>query len=390
MADSQSANEIQLTEAQRITFSQCLQTAGECSEENKKLRDGTCTAETIYTEQFNQLWSKYSDLLTTLMTLINESRGTQANLLFTKSYEVSLAEYFALKEDFSIISKQAQVKRTLLVPQENKEQIFSDLLHEIKIYEEKNLHLISDRSQQSNKNSKTFFLGLLKRLKAALQFIRSIFYTTEASSVADSLSFYLTPLVKISWLALMQVENDSNKDELLSMANIDSQAESLIFSLSELSTKIKNQRAAGHDSASDNLQAQNLFSGFCKNLAESMISKDSNQYYGRITDRIGRVLAQEEEKTDFFGSISMAIKGDEVKYEPLNRNSTLKVIFSTIEKMYQGIEILETLIDPLAANFYEITLYVNFVKRFGLKMFLAFAFHRLDRFNEQRKKGFIG
>jgi len=371
--------DVQLTVEQKEAMVEAVTLAQVCSDLNKKIRASPWRAEIALSEDFQQAWGHYEELLRMMKRLIQESKGGSAEDLFKGFHEIYLQEYTGLKADVSDIYNQGSLQRHFVSPVGD-EEIYTDLLAEMKEYEEKRLPLLADLF--NDKQCKAYFSGLIPIMRRCFNFIKRIFFVAETS---ENFGFWLTPMVRVKWQAMMMVEKEPEREELNMLALLEAKAKDLCNLLGGLASEVRQKRQSGQDLSYEKIDTLNKFSAYIKNISEFLKSREMQMFSGGLVERAGGVL-RDEEKAGLLSTIQLAIKGDEGKLVSLPRNTYLCSLFNIVNNMLEGLGVVEGLLDMMSGNVYELTVYIGFLKRYGLRLFLVESFTRLDRYNEYRRK----
>lgn len=381
--------ELELSAYQKEAMASISIMAEKAGELNKKIRTGIAVDESALNHGLTEAWALYEDLLATLReVMLGVHKGTPAYEMFKSCHDCYFSEFNALKADVNDIFRRSQARRVFLQSTNVEEESFTDLLTETRVFEEKHLPTLDPfpRSESGQKNLKTYYSTLVGLIRKSLNFIKKVFFVAETS---EEFGFLLTPLVRVRWIAMMATEKTPSKEELHHLAIIETKTKDLLALLSPLVSEVKKKRNEGQDLTYEKVDIQNKFSMFAKNICDTLNSRELVAYNLTLSNKCGSVVQDEvaEDKHSIFSMVSNALKGEDLNFVPVQRNKHLTLIYNICNNCLEGLALVDSVIDFLAKNAYELTLYINFVKKYALKMFLIEAFHRLDRFNEHRRKG---
>ena len=386
---SKSQSDLELTPHQKEAMVSVSALADKVGDLNKKIRAGLARDESALNLGLTEAWGIYEDLLSTLRdVMLGLQKGTPAFEMFKSCHDCYFSEFNSLKVDVNEIFRRAQARRVFLQPTTQEEEAYTDLLTETRVFEENNLTSFDPfpRAETGQKNLKTYYSTLIGLMRKSLNFIKKVFFIAETT---EEFGFLLTPLVRVRWAAMMAADKTPNKEEIHHMSIIETKSRDLLSLLSASVSEVKNKRNTGQDLTYERIDIQNKFSMFTKNLCETLSTRELTTYNITLSNKCGSVIQGDvaDEKSSIFSMVSNAIKGEEMTFVPLQRNKYLATLYNICNNCLEGLSLIDSVLDFLTKNAYELTLYINFVKKYALKLFLIEAFHKLDKFNEHRRKG---
>lgn len=374
-------HELYMTREQKDVFARALDIAYECTQLNQEVRMLCTTKDELIRDKQNEAWVRYQELFRVMKNLIDDAWGNKELVEFFRgSYEVYFNEYTLLKNDVSHLLGVNNVQKYLILPKGQEEDIFTDILTELHVYEGNNIHLLDQMGRDQSQVAK-YFTELFTVLRRALMFVKKIFFIAETN---DSFSFYLTPFIRVRWLA-MTIDSEPSKVEMQALLCFEKWSKDLIGLLAPYHQSMR------RDESTSNVKMdfQNKFSSYTASLASFLASKEGLLLNSALTAKAQEVFGDSEEPNKFLTSVTSALSREEIKYKSLARNDFLKVLFNVINNMVDIVSLIDALMPILSHNACELALLVNFIKRFGLKLFLTHCFFKLHLFNEYKRKGLL-
>lgn len=360
--------------------------AGQCACLADELRREPLTAGTIKSEKFIDIWSGYHDLLQRMPVIIEDPlmpREKKAEL--RTEYRGYFKAFQAVKDDVTEVYNMSKDVGLMIPVGNTDEQSLSDLINDVRIYEEKNAELLSN-SLLDDKTAKTFFKGLFTVLKKALNFVKMLFFNGET---VEDYVFGVTPFVRLRWTAMLLADKDAGKEEACQLVLVEAKSRDLVRMLGSETLLAKNKKAAGEESAADKINLQNKFSNYIRNLADTLATREISSLNAAQFSKAMVVLEEDRDETLITKlKSSLPIMDDITKFGQ-KLPAQMALILAIVSNLIEGISVAEDLIDLVPINPYEFGLFAHFAKKFGLKLFLTECFSRLDKFNEFRRKGIL-
>lgn len=350
------------------------------------IRSNPITAQTVLSDAYIDLWGLYHDLLQRIPVIMNALDSNDVQRAVLKGlYKMYLREFNSLKDDVAEVYSLSKDHPIVLPAYNVENEILSDFLSEIKEYEEKNAEILKN-SSVSEKLLRKFFIGLFQLLKKCLNYILKLFYMGETN---DDMIFSLTPLVRMRWSAMLLTDQNANKDEIALLSQIAAKSKDLYSIIGKEVLAFKNKKAKGDIDIIEKVELQNKFSQYIKNIADTLTTREAAVLNQQLLNKSMSVL--DDGKHDaFMAKLKQAIpiKDDHCTFGTQLSKQTVCVM-SIVSNMIESIAVIESLLDLIPLNAFEFGLYANFVKKYGIRVFTLECFSKLDRFNEQRRRGML-
>lgn len=372
--------EIPMVEEDKEILVQCIKLAAELIDADERLVSPQSDVDAILAAS-SLIRSKYKQLTDMLNDGRIRTQNTPAYEIFNNYYNIYSEKFVAIRSKIDEAYRSKINMKTALMPHDPSTEIYSDMIFDIKMYEEKKAQLLVNAGEASVQQ---FYTGLLPLIKKPLQFIKNLLVRSDNN---ENYFFNLTPVVRIRWICMMLVPKETNMEELSSLVLLERKSKDLVTLLSAAAKDARNKSLSPMEVQYVRIDSRNKFSSFVKNLSDTLKTREIYQLNLFSTNKCSTV-ASEETSTDLLSTIQQAVmKSEEYLLTSLHRDRILGTISNIITNMFDGVCVIEALLEHLSSEMFEIAMYLHVVKRFGLRLFMIECFSRLHRYNQYRKKG---
>lgn len=375
--------EIPMVEEDKQNLLDCIKMADELNDTDERLVSPQSDVDAILKVSLT-VRSRYQQLLERLNDGRIRTQNTPAYEIFNNYFIIYNEKFGAIKAKIDEAYRSKVNMKSALMPHDPSTEIYSDMIYDIKMYEEKKAHLLVNFSEAGVLQ---FYSGLLQLIKKPLLFVKNLMVRSDNN---ENFFFNLTPVVRIRWISMMLVTKETNMDELGSLALLERKSKDLVSLLSAAATEVKNKSLKPLEIQYVQIDSKNKFSSYVKNLTDTLKTRELHQLNLHVSNKCATV-ASEEAASDIFSTIQQAVmKSEEYLLTTLHRDHILNTISNIVTNMYDGVCVVEALLEILSSDMFEIAMYLYVVKRFGLRLFMVECFSRLHRYNLYRKKGLSG
>lgn len=353
-----------------------------------------------------KIWVNFETASDQFRELIRYATDTKKKEFLTNQYNIHQSHYHNLRKDMQryLKMKKAMVASynesndktvngstdTNISKEQKKEQsnnlIFQNLINKLTYYEYENQH---EQKQGNKKASLKYFKGLLEHYKNIFFYMKGIFVQGMTSNECQ---FQMSDKLKINWDILKLVlQNDKDKGNLI--LTFLGQVEG-IFDQYKKKTETRLDNIGGNEqnmfnSKSGHSQNEIIlsFSAFIENLKQFC---KSQIFEGVKNGLMGDIDQLFNSKSDGFintieSSMRKIIKDKKLQYSEFEDNGLLKNFYYLILQSLQVLNYMESDIDVLSNNQFEVTFFFLFLKKFVIQLFISEIFKRLVTYSKFKK-----